>query len=494
MAAMQQNPVSLGRSARSALAVTQYLRRTAARAPPDLLHLLSDARRKGRGKIVCFELRDPLSRAFDPVRGRVPAARRFELRSAAPARSIRQCSRLASLTGSAYRGLTRTSTVYDGRPSAPICAPGRDLCVFLRFASRQQSSEYVVKLEPQTAIDLFAGVGGLSAGLRSAGFDVRAAVEIDPVASSTYLKNHPKTDVIVDDIRNVSGEALLRAAGLEHGQLALLTGCPPCQGYSTLRTRRKTKAVKDPRNDLIFEFLRLVQSVRPRAVLLENVPGLAADTRFQKFCRALKLQGYSVDFATIDAQHYGVPQRRKRLVLLAMLNQSLPDNWSKSTSMVPVTVRDAIGALSVPGRSGDALHDASERRSEMTMRRIRATPADGGSRDSLDTSLQLKCHAKSDGFSDVYGRMKWDAPAPTITSGCNNPSKGRFLHPTEHRAITLREAALLQTFPPRYKFDLTRGKEHVAAQIGNAFPPRMILPIARRIRRALSIACLDTQK
>ncbi len=351
-----------------------------------------------------------------------------------------------------------------------------------------------MKFATPTAIDLFAGVGGLSTGLKSAGFDVRAAVEMDPTASSTYIKNHPKTNVIVDDIRNVSAEALLSAARIGEGELALLTACPPCQGYSTLRTRRKSKVVKDPRNDLIFEFLRLVQSARPRSVLLENVPGLAADKRFRKFCHVLRTEGYSVDFTIIDAQHYGVPQRRKRLVLLAMYDQPLPENWSQSTSEVQVTVRDAIGALSVAGESGDPLHDASERRTDKTMRIIQATPADGGSRKSLDTSLQLKCHAKSDGFSDVYGRMRWDAPAPTITSGCNNPSKGRFLHPTEHRAITLREAALLQTFPPRYKFDLSRGKEHVAAQIGNAFPPKLILPIARRIRRALSIDCERTQK
>lgn len=344
-------------------------------------------------------------------------------------------------------------------------------------------------LDRLAAIDLFAGVGGLSTGLRSAGFSVRAAVEIDPTAASTYSTNHKSTSVIVDDIRNVTGHALLAAARLNVGELALLTGCPPCQGYSTLRTRRKSAAVNDPRNELIFEFLRIAREVRPRAVLLENVPGLANDERFKAFCDSLRLEGYTVDFAKIDAQNFGVPQRRVRLVLLAMLERSLPKNWSESTSRLRATVRDAIGSLAAAGTSGDPLHDAPERRSERTLRLIEATPLNGGSRSSVDESMRLSCHLRSNGYSDVYGRMRWDAPAPTITSGCNNPSKGRFLHPEEHRAITLREAALLQSFPIRYSFDLRRGKEQVAVQIGNAFPPKMILPIARRIRRALSTNC-----
>ena len=137
--------------------------------------------------------------------------------------------------------------------------------------------------------------------------------------------------------------------------------------------------------------------------------------------------------------------------------------------------------------SGDLLHDIPEKRTSAMMLRIKATPKNGGSRLDISPDLQCACHGRIDGFKDVYGRMAWDDVSPTITSGCNNPSRGRFLHPEEDRAITLGEAALLQTFPQSYQFCLDRGKEHVASQIGNAFPPDMIRPIARVISRELSV-------
>jgi len=333
-----------------------------------------------------------------------------------------------------------------------------------------------------TAIDLFAGAGGLSTGLRVAGFDVRGAVELDPTSAATYRANHPSTHVVVRDIRSITGPWLLREVGLERGELDLLTGCPPCQGFSSLRTRRRATRSGDPRNDLVQEVLRLIRSIRPRAVVLENVPGLAQNPRFSLLRSGLTRSGYSHDFTVVDATRYGVPQRRKRLVLLALRGQRpVPVDWAAPTGIVFRTVRDTIAQLPPAGGSGDPLHDAPERRSRNVLARIQATPKDGGSRRDVPEEFALDCHLASDGYSDVYGRMAWDSPSPTITSGCHNPSKGRFLHPQEDRAITLREAALLQTFPPSYQFDLSRGKEHVARQIGNAFPPRLIEPIATRL-------------
>jgi DNA (cytosine-5)-methyltransferase 1 len=337
-----------------------------------------------------------------------------------------------------------------------------------------------------TSIDLFAGAGGLSSGLVAEGFNVVAAVEIDPTAAKTYSLNHPSTNVMVGDIRNLDVAELLRELGIAPGQLDLLTGCPPCQGFSTLRTHQRVTAVADPRNDLTKEFLRLVREMKPRAVVMENVPGLALDQHFSDFRDGLKQAGYQSDYTILDATQFGVPQRRKRLVLIALRDREIPENWA-NVCVEKKTVRDAIGHLAPAGSSGDVLHDIPEKRTLAMMERIKATPKDGGSRGDLPASMQCECHLRRPGFNDVYGRMSWDDVSPTITSGCSNPSKGRFLHPEQDRAITLREAALLQTFPKNYQFCLDRGKEHIASQIGNAFPPELIRPIAKVISRELSI-------
>lgn len=337
-----------------------------------------------------------------------------------------------------------------------------------------------------TSIDLFAGAGGLSAGLAAEGFRLAAAVELDPTSAKSYSLNHRKSSVIVEDIRNLRGPYLLRQANVARGELDLLTGCPPCQGFSTLRTKRVKKPGDDPRNDLITEILRLVRSMRPRAVVVENVPGLAKDSRFDNFRNGLRASGYKSEYTVLNASDFGVPQRRKRLVLVALRGKELPINWSSYRSQTK-TVRDAIGHLGLAGSSGDELHDIPEKRTPAMVSRIKATPKDGGSRSDLPTELQCKCHIKRSGYFDVYGRMAWDDVAPTITGGCSNPSKGRFLHPEENRAITLREAALLQTFPSEYQFCLDRGKGHVARQIGNAFPPDLIRPIAKIIKHELTV-------
>lgn len=336
-----------------------------------------------------------------------------------------------------------------------------------------------------TAIDLFAGAGGLSTGLRRAGFRIAAAVELDECAAKTFSQNHRGTPVLVRDVRKVRASELTKLTGLALGELDLLTGCPPCQGFSTLRTRKRTTSVDDSRNDLIFDFLRLVRTLKPRAVVLENVSGLVRDQRYAEFCSRLTKAGYRYVAKVVNAASFGVPQRRERLVLVAMLGRDVPPDWLTPKEERHTTVRDAIGGLPKAGSSGDPLHDYPENRSEKMLARIRMTPRDGGSRRDLPVDEQCRCHGETNGFNDVYGRMSWANVAPTITSGCTNPSKGRFLHPHEHRAITLREAALLQSFPPNYRFDLSRGKEHAAAQIGNAFPPLLIHPIARKLVESL---------
>ncbi|MCY3792693.1 MAG: DNA cytosine methyltransferase [Gemmatimonadetes bacterium] len=339
--------------------------------------------------------------------------------------------------------------------------------------------------EEPVAIDLFSGCGGLTEGLKMAGFRVLAAIDVDLFAIQTYRANHREVAVWKRDVRRVEPARLLRRFGLRKGQLDLVAGCPPCQGFSTLRTRNGSSPVNDPRNDLLLEFQRFVEELLPRAVMMENVPPLVRDRRFGGFTQKLRQLGYVGHHSVLDAADYGVPQRRRRLIYLAGYCAAIPFATEITDRR---TVQDALGQLPKAGSSGDAVHDLPERRSAKVMRIIRSIPKDGGSRVDLPEELQLPCHKRCDGFADVYGRMAWRSVAPTITSGCFNPSKGRFLHPEEDRAITMREAALLQGFPQRYKFTSLAGKEALAGMIGNALPPPFVAAHADSIRRFLADA------
>lgn len=332
------------------------------------------------------------------------------------------------------------------------------------------------------AIDLFSGCGGLTQGLKDAGFTVGVAVEIDALAAETYAANHPDVNLFNADIRDISSSEIMEVCGVARGELDLLASCPPCQGFSRIRLNNKKERMDDPRNRLIDDVLRLISELQPKTVMMENVPNLARYTRYLNFKRELRKLGYNVVDKVLDVADFGVPQRRKRLVVLASrLGQiSHPTPVDKRR-----TVRDAIATLPADIVDSDPLHNLGEQRSERIRRLIRAIPKDGGSRTALSPDLTLKCHEKQNGFYDVYGRMKWDDVSPTITGGCINPSKGRFLHPTEDRAITLREAALLQSFPPRYMFSLRRGKYAAAEMIGNALPPVFSRMQAEVIRKHL---------
>lgn len=322
-----------------------------------------------------------------------------------------------------------------------------------------------------TAIDLFSGCGGLTAGLAMSGYDVIAAVEIDRKALETYTLNHPSVRLYGDDIRSLSPEKMLCELGLQVGQLDLLAGCPPCQSFSRLRKLNRAKALADPRNALIEDFTRFALAMRPKQIMMENVPGLSLHHRFNKMLTAFKRGGYKVLWEILDVQDFGVPQRRKRLIVSA---SRINAPAMAAPSLIRKSVRNALEGLGEPGLSGDAIHDIKERRSEKVSEIIKHIPQDGGSRSQLPDYLQLDCHKRTSGFSDVYGRMSWDKPSPTITSGCHNPSKGRFLHPVENRTITLREAAVLQGFPKDYIFVPAHGKEAIALMIGNALPPPFI--------------------
>jgi len=334
--------------------------------------------------------------------------------------------------------------------------------------------------EKPKAIDLFCGCGGLTLGLKQAGFNVIGAIDIDKLSIETYKANHQEVHLWENDIRDLTSEEIKKTLNLKKGDLDLLAGCPPCQGFSKMRTLNGKRKIKDSQNRLIDEFLRIAIELLPKAIMMENVPRLKHYYRFQNFCRQLKKFGYTLKYDVLNAADYGVPQRRRRLILIASRIGEI--DFAEKTKKR--TVADTIKNLSKTGQSGDPLHDYKQNRTQKVQDIINIIPKDGGSRNDLGEKYKLNCHKRCNGFKDVYGRMSWTNQAPTITGGCINPSKGRFLHPEENRAITLREAALLQSFPINYMFEI-RNRESVALMIGNALPPEFIKCHSLIIRKHL---------
>lgn len=348
-----------------------------------------------------------------------------------------------------------------------------------------------------TAIDIFAGGGGLTVGLQRAGFNVVAAVEIEQHAYATYKANHPEVRCFRQDIQTVTGADLLDAAGVE--QIDLLAGCPPCQGFTSLTAKYRRE---DPRNDLIFEMSRLAEEIRPRAIMVENVPGLMhkGAAQYTSLKNRLVALGYCLTEDVLQVADFGVPQFRRRLVLLGGRGFEIglpePTHSKDSTNgrMAWRTVRDAIGDQGDPIELTAARKRGAVERTDWHIvrtlspanrKRIRAARA-GVTWPAIPESLRPDCH-KGDyrGYTNVYGRMSWDGPAPTITAGCTTFSKGRFGHPEADRTISVREAALLQTFPTDYRFDVPY-MEYVCNIIGNALPCDFAAAVSAHCFRCLS--------
>lgn len=318
------------------------------------------------------------------------------------------------------------------------------------------------------AIDIFSGCGGLSEGLVQAGFAAKAAIEIDKHAVLAYRMNHPETKVIEKDIRKVAADEIIEKLNGE--PLHLLAGCPPCQGFSSVRRLNRRQNVRDERNDLILEYLRLVKELMPLTIMMENVPGLINYYLFKDVVKELDSIGYCPKVEIVNVKDYGVPQNRKRLIMVGSL---LGEIDIAEGTREKVTVKDAIGKLEPIETTKDPLHKITANHTPEVMERIRLTPKDGGSWKDLPEQYTLECHKKENvGFKDIYGRLRWNDYSSTITGGCLNPSRGRFLHPEEDRVITAREAALLQSFPKSYKFPVNIPKASLALLIGNALPPR----------------------
>ena len=325
-----------------------------------------------------------------------------------------------------------------------------------------------------TAVDLFCGAGGLTRGLLDAGIDVVAGIDSNGECAYAYEHNN-SASFINESVTDIDPKTLIKLFG--DNTIRLLCGCAPCQTFSSMNQRNEAGRKVDSRWTLLLEFSRLIEGVKPEYVTMENVPGLLKTDVFESFINTLEASGYSIDYKVINCSDYGIPQHRERLVLLASLFGSIafptPESWGSS----PRTVFDAIGTLPAI-RAGatsksDRLHSSS-RLSAINLKRIKASKPGGTWRDWEDT-LVLSCHKKKagDGYGAVYGRMEWDKPAPTITTQFYNYGSGRFGHPSQNRAISLREGALLQGFPISYSFDdpqKTLGKRSLGRLIGNAVP------------------------
>jgi DNA (cytosine-5)-methyltransferase 1 len=310
---------------------------------------------------------------------------------------------------------------------------------------------------------------------------VVAAFDNDRDSIATYKLNHRSTKVFEGDIRDVDTADIEKL--LNGSPLHLLAGCPPCQGFSSMRRLNKKRSKRDDRNNLILEYLRFVRDLKPMTVMMENVPGLVNYNLFKYMIRGLRKLGYNPKFKPVNLQEYGVPQRRRRLVLVGSL---LGDIDIAKPTNEKVTVREIIGNIESVSKTKDPLHKIVASHTSEIMERIKMTPKNGGSRMDLPKEFELACHKDEEvGFTDVYGRLRWDDYSSTITGGCLNPSKGRFLHPTKNRAITAREAALLQTFPRTYKFPTNISKTSVSLLIGNALPPKFSCIQSANIKKHL---------
>jgi DNA (cytosine-5)-methyltransferase 1 len=337
-------------------------------------------------------------------------------------------------------------------------------------------------------VDLFCGIGGLSYGFKAEGFKVIAGVDVDPTCQYAFEKN-VRAQFIADDITEMSGAKLKKFFAGADVDRTILVGCAPCTPFSLYASRYKRSARNDSRWLLLREFSRLAVAVKPDIISMENVPRLAKQRVFLDFVKELKRVGYYVTYRVVRADHYGVPQRRSRLVLLASRHGEI--EFPKPTHFdAPKTVRDAIGSL--PPIKAGGVHPSDRFHScrgltPRNLSRIRATK-EGGSWKDWSDSLKLACHKRSRGktFRSVYGRLSWDAPSSVITTQCLGIGNGRFGHPEQDRAISIREAALLQSFPRSYDFwpkDKAVPQLHLARHIGNAVPVGLARVIARAIKR-----------
>lgn len=325
------------------------------------------------------------------------------------------------------------------------------------------------------AIDFFCGAGGLTRGLLDAGVSVVAGVDTDPRLRLTYERNNRPSRFVCEDIAGVDIATLRADLAIECGDATLYAACTPCQPFSSLNISKRP----DSRKSLLLQFARVVEDSPPDFVIVENVPGLhnaVGREIYARFMSVLSKYGFRESSDLLDAKDYGVPQTRKRFILVAS-RHGRPDLPAPTTRTRPETVARHIRRYPriADGERSTAVPNHHARRLPPHHKRIvEAVPLDGGSRrDVTDTSILLKCHRRRPAaHKDVFGRMAWQAPAPTLTCRCTDVYCGRFIHPEQHRGISHREAAALQTFRDDYEFYGESFHER-SRQIGNAVPVRL---------------------
>ncbi|WP_051891338.1 DNA cytosine methyltransferase [Chryseobacterium sp. JM1] len=353
-----------------------------------------------------------------------------------------------------------------------------------------------LNIEDFSVVDLFCGVGGLTHGFVKENFQVDAGIDFDNTCSYAFEKNN-NAKFYHEDITKVTGEQLDKI--FDKTKRKILIGCAPCQPFSIYNSRSSNQTklkTNDEKWKLLYSFAKLIEETLPDIVSMENVPLLVTFDKgkvFNDFVENLKINNYHVSWSIVNAQDFGVAQRRKRLLLLAsrLGEIKLIDKTIQNGKYV--TVKDAIGHLPAIEdgvcHPDDMLHRA-RKLTDLNKKRIQATK-EGGSWKDWDESLWLECHKKESGksFRSVYGRMKWNDVAPTMTTYCIGLGNGRFGHPEQDRAISLREAALFQSFPEDYDFiDPAKpmSSPAIARQIGNAVPVELGVAIAKSIKQHLS--------
>ena len=369
--------------------------------------------------------------------------------------------------------------------TAKICSVTKTLfnkVIMIKRKTRQTSSP---KLRKGSVVDVFCGVGALTHGFIVEGMTVKAGIDIDEQCRFAYESNND-TRFVNWDVAGLTGKMVNSL--FDENEPRILIGCAPCQPFS-IYSRKKGSS--NPCWKLLEHFGRVVTESLPDIVSMENVPSVCDYQKgalFSNFISSLKSSGYYVNWKVVNCWEYGVPQLRRRMVMLASLHGEV--GLEQPTRKSPMTVRQAIGKLP-PINAGEAHPDdplhRSRALSELNLRRIRQSRP-GGTWEDWEPGLVAACHKKASGswYKSVYGRMSWDVPAPTLTTQCYGYGNGRFGHPEQDRAISLREAALIQTFPHYYKLHEAGTKPNIQSigrLIGNAVPVELSRAIARSVSK-----------
>jgi len=334
-------------------------------------------------------------------------------------------------------------------------------------------------------VDFFCGSGGLTRGLLDAGINVILGIDADGSCQKTYEENNSPARFIRADMRKLSVDEVREYFSEIDSRDLLLAACAPCQPFAQLNRNGK----RTYRATLLKEFARFVEALKPRFVFLENVPGLAkvpGRSTYKRFRKNLIDLGYKLAEGVVNAKNYGVPQSRKRFIMIAVLdgNPSLPPPTHGKGLLDCETVE--VIRNYPPIAAGEIHPEIPNHRaailSPTNLERIKQTSHNGGDRTVWNNEIWLDCHRNQKGYTDVYGRMYWNRPAPTLTCKCHSLSNGRYGHPEQDRAISLREAARLQGFLDDYIFYAeTQGQ--LATHIGNAVPVNLAEAVGKQFRR-----------